>query len=56
MYAADRVSARHRLEKHPDQVIVDAGGVGYDVTIPISTYSALPAEGAEVRLRIHSRL
>lgn len=44
------------LEKHPNQVIVDAGGVGYDVTIPISTYSALPAEGAEVRLRIHTHV
>ena len=32
-------------------MVVDAGGVGYDVTVPISTYSALPAEGAEVRLR-----
>jgi Holliday junction DNA helicase RuvA len=44
------------LEKHPNQVIVDAGGVGYDVTVPISTYSALPAEGAEVRLRIHTHV
>jgi Holliday junction DNA helicase RuvA len=25
------------LEKHPNQAIVDAGGVGYDVTIPVST-------------------
>lgn len=44
------------LEKHPNQVIVDAGGVGYDVTIPISTYSALPAQGAEVQLRIHTHV
>ncbi len=44
------------LEKHPNQVIVDAGGVGYDVTIPISTFSALPAAGAEVRLRIHTHV
>jgi holliday junction DNA helicase RuvA len=44
------------LEKHPNQVIVDAAGVGYDVTIPISTYSALPAVGAEVRLRIHTHV
>lgn len=41
------------LEKHPNQVIVESGGVGYDVTVPISTYSALPEVGAEVRLRIH---
>ncbi len=44
------------LEKHPNQVVVDVGGVGYDVIIPISTYSALPAEGAEVRLRIHTHV
>jgi Holliday junction DNA helicase RuvA len=44
------------LEKHPNQVIVDAGGVGYDVTIPISTYSSLPDTGSEVRLRIHTHV
>jgi holliday junction DNA helicase RuvA len=44
------------LEKHPNQVVVDVGGVGYDVTIPISTFSALPARGAEVRLRIHTHV
>jgi Holliday junction DNA helicase RuvA len=44
------------LEKHPNQVIVEAGGVGYDVTIPISTYSVLPEVGAEVRLRIHTHV
>ena len=44
------------LEKHPNQVIVDVGGVGYDVAIPISTFSALPAAGSEVRLRIHTHV
>ncbi len=44
------------LEKHPNQVIVESAGVGYDVTIPISTYSALPEVGAEVRLRIHTHV
>jgi Holliday junction DNA helicase RuvA len=44
------------LEKHPNQVIVESGGVGYDVTVPISTYSALPEVGAEVRLRIHTHV
>jgi Holliday junction DNA helicase RuvA len=44
------------LEKHPNQAIVDAGGVGYDVMIPISTYSALPEAGREVRLRIHTHV
>ena len=44
------------LEKHPNQVIVESGGVGYDVTVPISTYTALPAAGSEVRLRIHTHV
>lgn len=44
------------LEKHPNQAIVEAGGVGYDVTIPISTYASLPEAGSEVRLRIHTHV
>jgi Holliday junction DNA helicase RuvA len=44
------------LEKHPNQAIVDTGGVGYDVQIPVSTFSALPDRGAEVRLRIHTHV
>jgi Holliday junction DNA helicase RuvA len=44
------------LEKHPNQAIVEAGGVGYDVTIPISTYASLPEAGREVRLRIHTHV
>jgi Holliday junction DNA helicase RuvA len=44
------------LEKHPNQVIVETGGVGYDVTIPVSTFTQLPDVGAEVRLRIHTHV
>lgn len=44
------------LEKHPNQAIVDVGGAGYDVTIAVSTFSKLPAVGAEVRLRIHTHV
>jgi Holliday junction DNA helicase RuvA len=44
------------LEKHPNQAIVEAGGVGYDITIPVSTYTALPEAGREVRLRIHTHV
>lgn len=44
------------LEKHPNQAIVDVGGVGYDVTISVSTYSKLPDPGAEVKLRIHTHV
>ena len=44
------------LEKTPNQIIVDVQGVGYDVIIPVSTFSALPDTGAEVRLRIHTHV
>lgn len=44
------------LEKHPNQAVVEAAGVGYDVSISVSTYSALPAEGAEVKLRIFTNV
>lgn len=44
------------LEKRPNQAIVEAAGVGYDVTVPISTFSSLPAPGAEVRLRVYTHV
>jgi len=44
------------IEKHPNQAIVEAGGVGYDVTVPVSTFTHLPDPGAEVRLRIHTHV
>jgi Holliday junction DNA helicase RuvA len=44
------------IEKHPNQAIVETGGVGYDVTIPVSTFTHLPDAGAEVRLRIHTHV
>jgi Holliday junction DNA helicase RuvA len=44
------------LEKHPNQIIVETGGVGYDVVIPVSTFSALPDAGSEVKLRIHTHV
>jgi len=44
------------FEKHPNQVIVEAGGVGYEVQIPISTYTALPDQGAQVTLRIYTHV
>ena len=44
------------LEKHPNQIVIDTAGVGYDVVIPISTFSALPDIGAEVALRIHTHV
>jgi holliday junction DNA helicase RuvA len=48
---------RGRLfSKRPGQAIVEAAGVGYDVTISVPTFTALPAEGAEVSLHIHTQV
>jgi Holliday junction DNA helicase RuvA len=41
------------LEKHPNLVIVEASGVGYEVHIPVSTFTRLPDVGVETKLRIH---
>ncbi len=44
------------LEKTAGTVIVLAGGVGYEVDVPISTYTALPDTGLEVSLRIYTKV
>jgi Holliday junction DNA helicase RuvA len=44
------------IAKHPNQAIVDAAGVGYDVTITVPTFSDLPALGNEVSLNIHTHV
>jgi holliday junction DNA helicase RuvA len=44
------------IAKNPNQAIVDCGGVGYDVTISVTTFSELPSEGAEASLHIHTHV
>ena len=44
------------LAKHPNQAIVETGGVGYDVTISVPTFSDLPGVGGEVGLHIHTHV
>ena len=44
------------LAKHPNQAIVETGGVGYDVAISVPTFSDLPAQGSEVALHIHTHV
>lgn len=46
------------LDSSPDRVLLDVGGVGYDVHIPLSTYTELQraAEGGTVGLFIHTHL
>jgi Holliday junction DNA helicase RuvA len=40
-------------DKNPPQVIVDCGGVGYEVQVPMSTFYNLPADGERVTLLTH---
>ena len=42
--------------KSTGSVIVDVGGVGYGVTVPLSTYYMLDEPGKEVELKIHTQL
>ncbi|MCA1585442.1 MAG: Holliday junction branch migration protein RuvA [Acidobacteria bacterium] len=44
------------LEKHPNRVIVDVSGVGYDVAVPLSTFYMVADPGAEIALRIHTHV
>lgn len=41
------------LEKHPPQILVEAGGVGYELEVPMSTFYNLPATGERVVLHTH---
>ncbi|HUW55279.1 MAG TPA: Holliday junction branch migration protein RuvA [Planctomycetota bacterium] len=41
------------VHKSFTSVVVDVTGVGYDLTVPLSTYEKLPEEGSEVRLLTH---
>jgi holliday junction DNA helicase RuvA len=44
------------VEKHPSRLIVDVGGVGYDVLVPLSTFYGLGDPGSGVALRIHTHV
>jgi Holliday junction DNA helicase RuvA len=44
------------IEKLPNQAVVDVGGVGYDLTIPVSTYLQLPDKGGETALNVYTHV
>jgi holliday junction DNA helicase RuvA len=44
------------LEKRPNHVVVETGGVGYEVAISVPTFSSLPAAGSEVALHIYTHV
>ena len=41
------------LEKTPAGIVLECGGVGYALTVPLSTFDRLPATGQEASLEIH---
>jgi holliday junction DNA helicase RuvA len=43
-------------EKQPNQIVVDVGGVGYLVHIPLSTYASLGDLHTEVILLVHTHM
>jgi Holliday junction DNA helicase RuvA len=44
------------LEKHPNRVVVDVNGVGYEAMVPLSTFYGLGEAGADIALRIHTHV
>jgi len=44
------------LDKQANTVIIDVGGVGYEVSIPLSTFYELGDVGTDVQLRIHTHV
>ena len=43
-------------QKDPARLVVDVNGVGYEVFIPLTTFTALPAAGSEVSIDIHTHV
>jgi Holliday junction DNA helicase RuvA len=44
------------FEKHPNRLVLDINGVGYDVFVPLSTFYGLGEPGTETALRIHTHV
>jgi len=44
------------VDKNPSRLILEAGGVGYDVQVPLSTFYVLGEPGTPVTLRIHTHV
>jgi Holliday junction DNA helicase RuvA len=43
-------------QKDPSRVVVDVNGVGYEVFIPLTTFTALPETGGEVSIDVHTHV
>jgi Holliday junction DNA helicase RuvA len=46
----------HISQKQPNRIVIDVNGVGYDVSVPLSTFYVLGDEGSDIALRIHTHV
>jgi holliday junction DNA helicase RuvA len=46
----------HISDKQPNRIVIDVNGVGYEVSVPLSTFYGLGDRGSEVALRIHTHV
>jgi Holliday junction DNA helicase RuvA len=44
------------LEKHPNRVVIDVQGVGYDVQVPVSSFYGMTEPGGDIALRVHTHV
>jgi len=44
------------LDKHPNKILVDVNGVGYELYVPLSTYYDVGEVGTEISLRVHTHV
>jgi len=44
------------LDLRTDRLVLDVGGVGYDLAIPLGTFSALPPAGEKATVHVHTHV
>jgi Holliday junction DNA helicase RuvA len=44
------------VEKGPEQIVIDVGGVGYQLAVSLQSFARLPEVGDEVDLRVHTHV
>ena len=44
------------VDRQPNRIVVDVGGVGYEVAVPLSTFYHLPEAGSQATLRVHTHV
>jgi holliday junction DNA helicase RuvA len=44
------------FDKHPNRIVVDVNGVGYELYVPLSTYYDVGDVGSDISLRVHTHV